>query len=73
MFAGQPQPLQDMSHEAEAMHSSYPPKQALPSQTGLASFPLLSDVDITAAAHSIAIHALKLLRDPLYAPPHLNA
>ena len=73
IVAGGPQPLQDISHEAEAMHSSYPPEQSLPKQTRLASLALLDDVDITAAAHSIAMHVLKLLRDPMYAPPLVHA
>ena len=70
LSAGKPQPLQDVSRESEAMHSSYPPEQSLPDQTllgQLSSIALLgeSHLDVTAAAHDIAMHTLKLLRDPL--------
>lgn len=68
-IAGKVQPLQDITHEAEAAHSSYPPEQAPQQVTApgnLTSIALLGDpdVDVTAAADSIALHALKLLRDP---------
>lgn len=58
-----------MAYEAEAVHSSYPPEQA--QSTGHTPAAFISsavlgepDIDVTAAADSIALHALRLLRNP---------
>ena len=58
-----------MAYEAEAVHSSYPPEQAHTNghiPAALISSAVLdeNDIDITAIADSIALHALRLLRNP---------
>lgn len=70
--AGKRQPLWDMAYEAEAVHSSYPLEQAHPTGHTPAAFISSAvlgepDIDVTAAADSIALHALRLLRNPAYA------
>jgi len=75
---GQP-PVHNVCHIAEeALHWSYPPPQSaakapgglLPSSAvakALADVTAVEDdaVDILSPAHSIAVHALKLLQNPL--------
>ena len=75
--AGTRQPLQDVLGTAEeALHWSYPLPQAKDSATSrsltavtkaLADVGTLEDnvLDVTAAAHQIASHVLKLLQDPM--------
>ena len=78
-FAGGQPPVHSVSNIAEeALHWSYPPAQSAAKPLG-ASLPssavarALADataveedaVDILSPAHSIAVHALKLLQNPL--------
>ncbi len=79
LVAGTQQPLHDVSNVAEeALHWSYPPPQpAAEVSSGsvqlsgvaraLADVTTLEDdvLDILAPAHSIALHVLKLLQDPV--------